>query len=161
MIASLLLCAQLLAPAEPPAPADLFVLVGGQAGAPLSYGLQASLLSLQRDRPRWEVDLSWEPSSFLQSYSAGVAYFPFGNLFFVAERVRYLQLHAPWSRGFDPDLDQQFAFGPELGVRSWLGPWRRFRGSLALGAFYIASGNMNLPIVVTLSAGLAVCAWDF
>ncbi|MBN2360836.1 MAG: hypothetical protein JXR83_15380 [Deltaproteobacteria bacterium] len=176
MIGPAILCAHLLcaatpeaataatAPADaaPPAtPASFSLLVGGQAGTPHAVGLQVGLLSLRHQRPVWEVGLAWEPSGYLQSYSAGVAYHPFGNILFVAERVRYLQLHPPWSRGFDPDFDHQFAFGPELGVRGWIGPGRRLRGSLALGTYYIASGNMNLPLVLTLNAGLALCALDF
>jgi hypothetical protein len=50
-----------------------------------------------------------------------------GDSAFVAGgRLRYVQMHSPFSRGFEPSTDHQLALGPELGARWLIDGSRRF-----------------------------------
>ena len=105
---------------------------------------------------RWEIDVVWEPSNYLQSYSVGGAYHPWDKIFFVGARLRFMQLHAPWSRGFQARTDNQIAIGPEIGVRFPVGASPRFLPFASLGAIFFPSATLSLPPMYSLVVGAAV-----
>lgn len=90
---------------------------GAQLGMPHLVGLVARATLLEGGTPRWDADLAWEPSWFLQSYSLAASWRPAGSIFFVGPRVRLLQFHAPWERGFRLDTDSSLGLGAEAGAR--------------------------------------------
>lgn len=104
--------------------------VGAQLGAVHPFGVQATATTFAAGRPRFDVDLLWEPSGYLQSYSVGGAYHVLDSVFFVGPRVRWLQWHWPLSRAFNPRADNHLGLGLETGVRAPVA----FGGRLLLGA---------------------------
>lgn len=146
---------------EAKAPPHALRLAAGVAvGAPFPLTLGAVLRVPRADgRAGLDVDAAWSPSRDWQSYDVGGAYHPFGNPFFVGARLRLLQLHPPWSRGFDAAFDDQPAVGVELGARGWLDGGRRLLGSVTVSATAVPSTNTSLPVFYTLSAGLAYDVW--
>lgn len=142
-------------------PPRLRLAAGVAVGAPFPLTLQALFRVPRADgRAGFDVDASWSPSRDWQSYDAGGAYHPFANPFFVGLRLRLLQLHPPWSRGFDATFDDQPALGLELGARGWLDDGRRFLGSVTVSATAVTSTNTSLPVFYTLSAGIAYDVWS-
>lgn len=109
-----LLLALVLA-AEPAASSpSMRVQVGGQVGFPFLLGVNGSVtLFSDAGKPRFDADLSWEPSAALQSYSLGGAYHVLDSAFFVGPRLRLVQFQPPWARGA---VDVFFGLGAELGV---------------------------------------------
>ncbi len=167
MVAAALLFGASTARADAPAevtsvpPRALRLAAGVAVGAPFPLTVQAVLRVARADgRAGFDADASWSPSRDWQSYDAGGAYHPFGNPFFVGLRLRLLQLHPPWSRGFDGAFDDQPAVGLELGARGWLDRSRRLLGSVTVSATAVTSGNTSLPIFYTLSAGIAYDVWS-
>ncbi|MBI3555866.1 MAG: hypothetical protein HY074_06360 [Deltaproteobacteria bacterium] len=130
-----------------------------QLGLLMPFGVTGTMMFTKNDHPEWDVDLTWEPSNYLQSYSVGGAYHPFKGAFFVGARIREMQLHAPWSRGYDPHFDNQLGIGPEIGFRGWFDKGQRWLGSVSVGAIYIPSDNTLLPVLYTLNVGLAYRAF--
>lgn len=139
----------------PPRGREALVFAGVQLGILLPLGVDGALMLTKDAHPQWDIDVSWEPSNYWQSYSVAGAYHPLANAFFVGSRVRLLQLHAPWSRGYDAELDRQLGLGPELGLRGWLDKDQRWLGLVSVGALYVASDNTSLPLLYTLNVGLS------
>lgn len=134
---------------------EALVFAGVQLGILLPLGVDGALMLTKDAHPEWDIDVSWEPSNYWQSYSVAGAYHPLANAFFVGSRVRLLQLHAPWSRGYDAELDRQLGLGPEVGLRGWLDKGQRWLGLVSVGAIYVASDNTSLPLLYTLNVGLS------
>ena len=140
----------------PQPPKDYSVAAGLKVGVLMPVGLGA-MLSLPGDGPvRWQIDVVWEPSNYLQSYSVGGAYHPWGKLVFAGARLRFMQLHAPWSRGFRARTDNQIALGPEIGVRFSFGARPRVLPFASLGVIFFPSETLSLPPMVSLDIGAAV-----
>jgi hypothetical protein len=136
---------------------ETFALAAGvQLGTLLPVGLGAMLSIPGENNVRWQIDVVWEPSNYLQSYSVGGSYHPWEKVFFAGARLRFMQLHAPWSRGFRARTDNQFALGPELGVRFSLGARPRFLPFASLGVIFFPSGTLSLPPMFSIDIGTAV-----
>ncbi|MEI8258890.1 MAG: hypothetical protein WCJ30_24745, partial [Deltaproteobacteria bacterium] len=100
----------------PLAPVPHFRLhVGAQFGVAPFFGLFGMATFYAQGRPRWDADVLWEPSGYLQSYSVGGAYHIVDSMFFVGARLRLLQLHAPWTRGYEVNADNHLGVGLEAG----------------------------------------------
>ena len=123
--------------------------IGAKIGWPQPVGLQATIVN-----QRWEADLLIEPSMYWQSVSLGAAYYPFDNPLTVGARVRWLQLHAPWGRGYNWELDNATAAGVELGGR-W--PLLKDRAHLKVAIGFTASpwGPVKIPPLITADVGFA------
>jgi hypothetical protein len=135
-------------------PLRYMIYVGAHLGALFPFGVDAIASLSSDERPLWDLDASWEPSGYQQSYSLGAAYHPFRNALFIGARIREMQMHAPWSRGYDSRVDNEWGGGLEAGVRGRL--WgSRFLGSFSLGAFYVTNEVSSLPVMFTLNVGLA------
>jgi hypothetical protein len=132
--------------------------VGLMGGTLFLIGVQGALAFVDaHGRALFDAELCWEPSPYRQSYSVAAAWYPFGNVPFVAGRVRYLQLHAPWSRGFDARFDHALGLGLEVGLRDRLFG-TPLVGTLALGFTAVLPTAVDLPVAVHLAVGLA---WAF
>ncbi|HEX2731617.1 MAG TPA: hypothetical protein VHM70_08435, partial [Polyangiaceae bacterium] len=140
---------------QEPARPELRLAVGGEVGLLFPFGIDGLLLLERGQQHSLDLDLSWQPSAYWQSYSVGGAYHPFGNAWFAGGRVRWLQLHAPWSRGYDSDFDNVLGLGLELGARGWFDRGQRVLGTAALGVLFVPSGDTSLPVLYTLSLGVA------
>ena len=127
-----------------------------EVGLLMPVGLGTIFSLAYEQRPRWDFDFFWEPSNYLQSYSLGGAYHPFDRIFFVGARVRWIQLHPPFSRGFHARRDNQPALGPEIGVRLTLGRDRTFLPFASLGATFFPSATTSLPPMYTLNVGMGL-----
>jgi hypothetical protein len=136
-----------------PKPYRLYV--AAQLGLLLPAGIGAVLSLPHEDRLRWDIDFVWEPSNYLQSYSFGGAYHPWDRALFVGARARFMQLHPPFSRGFQARRDNQLALGPEIGVRFAVGRENRFVPFASLGVIFFPSETSSLPPMYTLNVGLA------
>jgi len=136
------------------------VAAGAQLGVVFPFGLDGIAIGELSGGRRVAVDLSWQPSAYWQSYSLGAAFHPLRGPWFAGGRLRYLQLHAPWSRGFDGDLDHQLGLGVELGARGWLDGRRRLLGTVSIGVLVVPSDNTSLPLLYTLCLGLAYGVWS-
>jgi hypothetical protein len=136
-------------------PEHWMIFLGAHIGALFPVGLDVIATVSPNSKPAWDFDASWEPSAYRQSYSVGAAYHPFHNMFFVGARFRWVQEHAPWSRGYDGRFDNEFGGGAEIGLRDRL--WgSRFLGWISLGAFYVTNPyTSSAPILYTLNVGLA------
>lgn len=142
-----------------PAAARLDVAAGVHVGVLFPFGIDGvATYQPPAGRP-WDLDVSWQPSAGWQSYSVGAGTRPFHGMMFGGVRARYLQLHPPWSRGFDGSHDHQLGLGVELGARVRLGGDGQLVATAALGAFAVPSGDTRLPVLYTLTLGIAHRAW--
>jgi hypothetical protein len=130
--------------------------VGVEAGSVMPVGLTFLFTLPRGDKLRTDLDLTWEPSNYLQSYSFGMNYHFFDSAFVAGGRLRYLQMHAPWSRGFEPRTDHQLALGPELGARWLIDGSRRFMLFFLLGASFFPGQTLSLPVMYTINLGIAL-----
>lgn len=115
-----------------------------------------ALGSLRVDgQPKLDVDLLWEPSAFLQSYSLGTAWRPVGVLA-VGPHLRLMQFRAPWSRDVRATNQSFFGLGLEAGVRVPV----TNRGLITLGLHgtFVPAQATNLRLLVGLTAGFV---WGF
>ncbi len=140
-------------------PARLDVAVGANVGVLFPFGIDGIATYRSPTGHVWNADLSWQPSAGWQSYSLGADAQPLRVPLFAGARVRYLQLHPPWSRGFDGSHDHQLGVGLEVGTRFRLGAEGQFVCTAALGAFAIPSGDTELPVLYTLTLGVAHRVW--
>jgi hypothetical protein len=138
--------------AHPP----LSIYLGAQAGSVMPLGVTALLLIPSGDQMRWDLDLTWEPSHYLQSYSFGLNYHFFDNAIVAGTRLRYLQMHPPFTRGFRSEIDNQFAVGPELGLHWSVDSGRYLLLFVALGASFFPGSTLELPVLYTLNLGFAI-----
>jgi hypothetical protein len=129
---------------------------GVELGTLMPVGLGAMLSIPGENKVRWQIDVVWEPSNYLQSYSVGGSYHPWDKVFFAGARLRLVQLHAPWSRGFRARTDNQFALGPEIGVRFSLGARPRFLPFASFGVIFFPSETLSLPPMFSIDVGTAV-----
>jgi hypothetical protein len=129
--------------------------IGAEAGSVMPVGLMFLFEVPRGDHMRWDLDLTWEPSNYLQSYSFALNYHFFDSGFFAGVRLRYVQMHSPFSRGFQPSTDHQFALGPELGARWLIDGSRRFMLFFSLGASFFPGQTLDLPALYTLNLGIA------
>jgi hypothetical protein len=132
--------------------------VGGQVGFPHFVGVEALGSLRVGDQPRLDVDLLWEPSNYLQSYSLGVAWRPVGILA-VGPRFRALQFAAPWSRTAAATNQTFLGLGLEAGVRVPVAT--RGLVKFSLGATFVPAQASNLQLLVGLTAGFAWGIADF
>jgi hypothetical protein len=142
-------------PDTPPLVRPYRLYAAAELGLLMPVGSGAMLALPNDDRLRWDIDFTWEPSNYLQSYSLGGAYHPWDRALFVGARARFMQLHPPFSRGFHARRDNQLAFGPELGVRFAIGRENRFVPFASVGAIFFPSETSSLPPMYTLDLGLA------
>lgn len=159
MRSTLLLAALLLLPVR--AGADelsVRTYAGASLGAPFPLTVQGTSVLERSGRRLASFDLGWAPSRYWQSYELGAAWHPFGNAWLAGARLRYLQLHPPWSRGFDPDFDHQFAVGGELGARFLVAG--RWLGTASVGGFGVPFGDADLPVFFTLNVGVGYEVWQ-
>lgn len=128
--------------------------VGAKVGWFQPYGAQALYNFADGQGPRWDVDLLVEPSRYTQSVSLGGAFRPFRNALAIGVRARWLQLHAPWSRGYVAPLDNALALGAELGGRWALTKNDKLLVSLTLGGTASPWGHVALPPMITVDLGV-------
>lgn len=142
------------APATVSAPPRYRVVVAAQLGLPHPIGIAAVATRLRAGRPLLDVDALLEPSRYLQSYSVGAAYHLAGSAFVVGPRLRWLQLHPPWSRGYVAGMDDRLGLSLEAGVRRPVGAGGRYVLSATLGAEHQVAQGSSLAWLVTLHVGL-------
>jgi hypothetical protein len=128
--------------------------VGTQLALFMPFSVTGTWAFSRKGEPWVDADLNVEMSHMLQFYSAGGAYHPLGWHFFAGGRAGLLQLHEPWSRGFDPEFDNQIGIEPELGFRGWLFK-RRLMYSVSTGALWVPSSNTDLPLLYRIKVGVA------
>lgn len=136
---------------------SLRVAAGAQIGAPHVFGAVARASLLYAHKTRFEADLQWEPSAYLQSYSLGAAWRPLDSIVYVGPRFRLLQYQAPWARGYSL-ADNFFGLGLEAGVRIGVGPEQRGTITIGLQATYIPAQATTLQLMFGLSVGFT---WAF
>ncbi len=128
--------------------------LGAQLGLPLPLALEATGRLARGGEPFLDLNLRWEPSAQLQSYSVAVDWHPFASGLWAGARLRWLQLQPPWSRAFDGHFDNQLGVGLELGYRrAFLAD--RLALSASLGAAVLPAASADLPLLVTLNLGAA------
>jgi hypothetical protein len=76
-------------------------------------------------------------------------------MFFVGARLRLVQLHAPWSRGYEAAFDNHLGLGLEAGLRAPVGPEGKLLVLLALGGSWLPTAGPSSSGLITLNAGLA------
>lgn len=131
---------------------DFRLHMGGQVGFPFILGVQSTGTFFASGRPRFDVDVAWEPSVQLQSYSVGGAYHVLDRAFFVGGRVRLLQFQPPWARGGG---DAFLGLGLEAGARLRVGPEQKGVVTLALHGTVVPAQASNLSMLIGLTAGFA------
>lgn len=152
--AALLLALALQSDAAPPPATSLRVEVGGQLGFPHVYGVLGRGTVQVDGRPRFDVDVLWEPSVLLQSYSLGAAWRPLDGPVALGTRLRLLQFQAPWARDFDWRFNH-LGLGLEAGLRLPLGEARRVVLNLTLQATWVPTTVGNLTLLWGLHAGIS------
>jgi hypothetical protein len=128
--------------------------VGAQVGFVHVLGAQAVATFFHHGRPRFDLDLLWEPSTLLQSYSLGAAYHPFDQVAFVGTRARLVQWHPPLSRGFFPAADNHLGLGAEVGARVPIALDERLILTVATGATWVPTANAPIQWLANLNVGL-------
>jgi hypothetical protein len=134
------------------APPSFELKAGAQLGLPHLVGATAQGTFLVDGRPRFDVDVLWEPSASLQSYSAGAAYHVVDSPFFVGGRVRLLEFSAPWGRG---GAEPYLGLGLEAGARWRVGPDHGGQVHLGLFGTWVPAQARNLAAMVGLSVGFS------
>ena len=130
--------------------------IGAETGSLLPAAVEGSYVRLAHDgRRRWVADLRVEPSNYWQSYSLGAAWHVGDRALFVGGRLRELLLHSPWSRGYDPAVDNHLGLSAETGFR-WLPVFadRRLLITVSAGATHVTGSSVALPMIYNLNAGL-------
>lgn len=131
---------------------ELRVHVGGQVGFPYLLGVSSTGTFFKDGRPRFDVDVAWEPSVQLQSYSVGGAYHVLDRAFFVGGRLRVVQYQPPWARG---PVELFLGLGLELGLRLRVGAEGKGVVLIALHGTFVPGQATNLNTLVGLSAGFS------
>jgi hypothetical protein len=134
--------------------------VGTQVGAPLVVGATARASLRQDGRSRFDVDVTWEPSAWLQSYSLGAAWHVLDRAGFIGGRIRWLQFQAPWARSYHADTDNHLGLGVEAGLRLGLGPLERLGFHAALFATYVPTQSSQLQFLFGLNVGLTYAVFE-
>lgn len=159
---STLLALHLLAAADPgrplPAQSRLSLGVGVRAGAPHLVGLSAAGSLELRSGRALELDALWEPSAQLQSYSLGAALR--GRLLSGGARVRWLQFHAPWTRGFQPGWHDHLGLGLEGGLHWLFGPRDRLRLGAGVAVSFVPTQAPGLQWLLGAHVGAALTLFD-
>ena len=156
MIALPLMLLLAAAPATEPTP-EFRLHVGGQVGFPYLLGITSTGTFFKQGKPRFDVDVAWEPSVQLQSYSVGGAYHLLDRAFFVGGRVRLLQYQPPWARG---PVDLFLGLGLELGARLRVGPSDKGVITISLHGTFVPGQASNLSTLIGLSAGFSWAVFE-
>jgi hypothetical protein len=131
--------------------------IGGQVGLTFPLGVWGILSfgapGKHAGRTRYAIDLLWEPSHDIQSYSAGASYHIADRMFFLGLRFRLVENHAPWARGYSAPSDNLFGLGFEAGLRAPLGWQRRWLVTFSIGATVLPATALSLSPLVTLNFG--------
>jgi hypothetical protein len=130
---------------------------GVQVGFPFVLGVYARGTLFAGERPRFDVDLLWEPSPSLQSYSLGGAWHVLDRAFFIGARLRLVTYQPPWARG---PVVPFFGLGPEVGVRLPVGPKDKGVISVALHGSFMPGQAANLATLIGLSAGFSWAVFE-
>lgn len=128
--------------------------VGAKVGLVHVAGLTAVASRFESGRQAWDLDLLWEPSAYLQSYSVGGAWHPLGGALYVGPRVRWLQFRAPWGRSFAAE-DNHLGLSAEVGGRWLLGEGRKGMLSVSGGPTWVPTQAGTLQWMLGLSVGFA------
>ena len=138
--------------AEVAPPPSFRLHVGAEVGFPFIVGVKSTGTFFVKERPRFDVDVAWEPSVTLQSYSVGGAYHVLDRWFFVGARVRLLTFQPSWARG---SVVPYLGLGLEAGARIRVGPGDKGVISIALHGTGVPAQASNLQWLVGLSAGFS------
>lgn len=138
-------------PAEAPS-ARLYV--GAKVGLVHVAGITAVASRFEHGHQAWDLDLLWEPSTYLQSYSVGGAWHPLGGALFVGPRVRWLQFRAPWGRSFTAE-DNHLGLTAEVGGRWLLGESKKGMLSVSGGPTWVPTQAGTLQWMLGLNLGFA------
>lgn len=159
LVLALLLSAEPAVVEAPAAAASpwLRVRVGGEVGFPFLLGVQGEASFLFANKPRFDVDLAWEPSVTLQSYSVGAAYHVLDSFFFVGARLRAVTYQPPWARG---PVIPFFGAGLELGVKLRVGPDDKGLIRIALHGTFVPGQASNLQTLLGVSAGFSWAVFE-
>ena len=141
------------APAGTPA-AHYRLYAGAKLGLVHPFGVNAVASLMDGGKQAWDVDLLWEPSGYLQSYSVGAAWHPLAGALYVGPRVRWLQFGAPWERGFSA-TDNHLGLSAEVGGRWMLGPQDKGLLSVSGGATWVPTESGTLQWLLGLNVGFA------
>lgn len=136
------------------------VQAGAHVGLPLLLGVGGTSTFFVAGKPRFDVDLWWEPSGFLQSYSVGGAYRPFDRFVFVGGRVRLLQFQPPWTPRFNGAQDNHLGLSLESGVRLRVGPGDKGVVAITASATFVPTQSVNFQWLLGLSAGFWWTVWE-
>ncbi len=134
-------------------PADALY-VNGKLGWFQPVGVQALYTFAGAKGPRWDADLLVEPSRYWQSVSLGGGVRPFHNALAVGVRGRWIQQHAPWSRGYSGLAESAFGLGAELGGRWALLGSDQLHLSLMAGVTASPWGSAIIPPMITIDLGV-------
>jgi hypothetical protein len=149
------LAAEVEGEASTPASPVFRLSVGGQVGFPHLVGVTAIGGFLNQGKRRFDLDVLYEPSLMLQSYSVGAGYHVLDTPFFVGGRLRLLQFSPAWARGGG---DAWLGMGLELGGR-----FQVFNDKglvhVALFATWVPAQATNLKVLVGLSVGFSWEVW--
>lgn len=135
--------------------------VGGHVGFPHWLGVVARTTWHFAEKPRFDLDLQWEPSNYLQSYSVGGAWRPLDSIVYVGPRLRWLQFVPPWSRAYDGAGSNKLGLSAEAGVRVPLGQEKRAVLGAGLFATWVPAQPGNLSFLFGLTVGLTYGLADF
>ncbi|MEN9800817.1 MAG: hypothetical protein RL653_4514 [Pseudomonadota bacterium] len=127
---------------------------GAKVGLVHVAGLTAVASRFEAGRQAWDLDLLWEPSAYLQSYSVGGAWHPLGGALYVGPRVRWLQFRAPWGRSFAAE-DNHLGLSGEVGGRWLLGEGRKGMLSVSGGPTWVPTQAGTLQWMLGFSVGFA------
>jgi hypothetical protein len=131
-------------------PRGVRLALSANVGFPYIFGIGAVGSLQYAGRRRVDVDLTWEPSVTLQSYSLGAVWHVLDSPFCIGGRMRLGQFQPPWAPGPSAVF---FGVGPELGGRFSVAT----RGSLnvALFATWFPDQGANLQLVFGLTLGFS------
>lgn len=152
LVAMLLAQPAATADATPARPPDFRLHVGAEVGFPFIVGVKSTGTFFANGRPRFDVDVAWEPSAALQSYSVGGAYHILDRWFFVGARLRLVTFQPPWARGA---VVPYLGLGLEAGARIRVGPGDKGVISIALHGTGVPAQASNLQWLIGLSAGFS------
>jgi hypothetical protein len=144
----------------PPHEPSVRLALGAQVGFPHVVGVVGRTTLFVKGRPRFDVDLLWEPSAFLQSYSAGGAYHVLDSIFVVGPRVRLIQFQAPWARGYDARTDNHLGLGLEGGIRVPVGLSQHGNITVGIQGTWVPTQAPNLQFMFGLFAGFTWSVWE-
>ena len=145
------------APSDAPMTAKMYG--GVQTGFPMVLGATGRLVFLKDAKPRFDADLTWEPSAFLQSYSIAASWRPLGGTWYAGARVRWLQFGAPWARGAS-STNNHLGLGIETGWRWCFLNEDKLALTVGFHAAWVPTQATNLQSLFGVNVGVAWRFWD-